>query len=197
MKRLTRPDELLLKLAEGSISEIEHKELLQVTDKSLLEGYLTVIDLEDDLSNIDSTLPVDFEARVLGGIAERTNEKRALKEALYGSFKHTFIGLTALILVIGPSQIMSRISSSLTISTEVVIANSFQAASIVATEQAPITNAKNEVTVLIELVDGATKQKEFVTAVLRVNTKSPGQASLLLPRYEATVLKEFERRVAL
>ena len=197
MTRLTKTDELLIKLADGDISEAEDVELFKLTTKESVEGYLSIIDLEEELSQVDSTLPADFELKVLADINDRAVETKALKKAFYGSFKNTFIGLTALIMVIGPSQIMSSISRTLPHSGEVMLANSFQAENIVANQQTPIGNNKNEVAVLIELVDGATKQKEFVTAVLRVNSKSPGQASLLLPRYEASVLKEYEKRVAL
>lgn len=198
MKPVCRIDELLLQLADGRISKAEEKELFSLTDKRSVDGYLAVIELEDELSKVDSSLPVDFQSKVFDGIANSRIESKVLKDAFYSSFKNTLLGLTALILVIGPSRIISSVSYLRPSSSNVSLANSFQTRSIIASHESSISgNGKNELTVLIELVDGATKQKEFVTAVLKIDSKSGGEASLVMPRYEASVLKEFEKRVAL
>lgn len=197
MKHQDRIDELLMKLAEGTISESDDKKLLAHPDKALVGDYLAIIELEELLSNTDSALQANFEVDVLDGITQRTLEHQVLKNAFYSSFKNTFLGLVALILVIGPIDVLNFVAPNQGRSSNIALASSFQTKNIVGNLQSLSARDKNEVTVLIELVDGATKQKEFVTAVLKVDRKSPGLVSLMLPSYEAGVLKEFERRVEL
>jgi len=201
MKRQTTSDELFMLLADGEISKDQESLLLELSDARTVEDYLSIIDLEDELSRIDSSLPCNFQEQIFSSISERTEENRVLKAALTSSFKNTFLGLLSLLLVIGPDTILNGMSAYSVGPTQMIVASSFQVNSIVEGVQvealASKEGNKDEVAVLIELVDGATKQKEFVSGILRVNKSSPSKASLVLPRYEASVLKEYEKRVAL
>jgi len=203
---LSHTDELLLKLAEGKLSKESKEELFRLAEgdsvlRSKMEDYLSLVELEDELTTIDSAISADFTDSVMLNLEELSGEQESLKRAFIRSFQGTFAALTCAILLIGPGSVVNKTSTLMGLNRTpgtFTISDSFQTVSVTPENLKPGKAGKaEELEVLIELIAGDRSQREFVSGILRVDSRSSGEAVLILPDQDSKILKEIDRRISL